>query len=130
MCRGSRSRKELEGLQGTGGRWVAGELGVATAGWGHCQVDWAPGRQGPGGVEQSRESSVLRLTGSPGCCGEGDGSRARAEAGTRQEATAPVQACWWRDQGGSPESRRSSQIWANVKVKDLRIIHFMNTQYY
>ena len=43
-------------------------------------------------VEQSRGGPSLSLTGS---CGESDGSRYRAEAGTRQEPAAPVQVRWW-----------------------------------
>lgn len=48
--------------------------------------------QEPWCVEQSRGGPSLSLTGS---CGESDGSRYRAEAGTRQEPAAPVQVRWW-----------------------------------
>lgn len=55
-------------------------------------VDGAPVRQEPWGVQQSRDGPAPSLTGSPSSCGESDGSMARAEAGTRQKPTAPVQA--------------------------------------
>ena len=51
-----------------------------------------PHEEAATGRGQSRDGPTLSVTGSTGCCGESDGSRARAEAGARQAATAPVQA--------------------------------------
>ena len=71
------------------------------SGWGRCRarghlsVDCVLMRQKPWCVEQSRGGPSLSLTGSPNSYGESDGSRDRAEAGTRQEPAAPVQARWW-----------------------------------
>lgn len=108
-----RSRWTLEGAPGRGKaqgqalrrsrRWAPGpgrmegwEQGVSEGdGPGATlRVDWALMRQEPWGVEQSRGSPSLSLTGSPDSCGDSDRSRDRAEARTRQEPTAPAQARW------------------------------------
>ena len=68
-------------------------------------------------MEQSRDSSALSLRRSPGCWGESARSRVGAEAGSRQEASALVQARWWWGQGGSLQSGRRFQIWGHVKAK-------------
>lgn len=58
-----------KGAGGAAGDW--GEVGGWGAGGGDCRLGPLPGGLGSGeagawGVEQSRESSVLRFTGSPG----------------------------------------------------------------
>lgn len=75
--------------------WAGGGAGNCEA-WASVIMDCAQVRQEHRSEwsRAGRDSSALGLclTGSPGCCRESDRSRTGAEAGARQEATAPVQA--------------------------------------
>lgn len=75
--------------------WAGGGAGNCEA-WASVIMDYAQVRQEHHSEwsRAGRDSSTLGLclTGSPGCCRESDRSRTGAEAGARQEATAPVQA--------------------------------------